>query len=155
MSVDEADEDEDEEHTDGEDEGVKSRSGEGRGGSVEREGVHEVKTATWKDQLVGGYNEIKMYTVEEGSLRMKVNKKKKVRKHKQKLEDKIEEWKETLKDKPVVTNKLDESSPNYFYLYLTDRQKENIEKAKKYSAECVMKHHCKWKKNSTQTMMID
>ena len=95
-----------------------------------------------------------MYTVEEGSLRMKVNKKKKVRKHKQKLEDKIEEWKETLKDKPVVTNKLDESSPNYFYLYLTDLQKKKIEKAKKDSAECVMKRHYKWRKNSTRNMMI-
>ena len=98
-----------------------------------------MKSVAWKDPLVGGYNKIKMYTVEEESLRMKVNKKKKVRKHKQKLED-----------------KLDESSPNYFYLYLTDREKENIEKAKTDSAEVltVMKGHCKWRKHRTRKMMI-
>ena len=76
--------------------------------------------------------------------------------HKQKLVHKIEEWKKILKNKPIVTDELDKSSPNYFYLNLTDREKENIEKAKTDSAEVltVMKGHCKWRKHSTRKMMI-
>ena len=124
-------------------------------GDRRQEGDRNKKKVSWEGEETagaGGGNAIRVYQVEEGQttrrkveeIKMKREERKLKREEEkrrlqkvQEQQDKLEEWKKTLPEKKqVVTDDKflfgvpGVQSQNYFPLWLTKEQEENIERAK-------------------------